>query len=102
MPAYEQELLGPVAAIIRVKDEVEAVRVANDTSFGLGGSVWTRDVLRGENVAVQLQCGAAFVNSVVKSDARLPFGGTKRSGFGRELAGPGIHEFMNIKTLYVA
>ncbi|MEG1681865.1 MAG: aldehyde dehydrogenase family protein, partial [Stenotrophomonas sp.] len=69
---------------------------------GLGGSVWTRDVLRGENVAVQLQCGAAFVNSVVKSDARLPFGGTKRSGFGRELAGPGIHEFMNIKTVYVA
>ena len=102
MPAYDQELFGPVAAIIRVKDEVEAVRVANDTSFGLGGSVWTRDVLRGENVAVQLQCGAAFVNSVVKSDARLPFGGTKRSGFGRELAGPGIHEFMNIKTVYVA
>jgi len=102
MPAYAQELFGPVAAIIRVKDEAEAVRVANDTSFGLGGSVWTRDVARGEQVALQLQCGAAFVNSVVRSDARLPFGGTKRSGFGRELAGHGIHEFMNIKTVYVA
>lgn len=102
MPAYAQELFGPVAAIIRVKDEAEAVRVANDTSFGLGGSVWTRDVARGELVALQLECGAAFVNSVVRSDARLPFGGTKRSGFGRELAGHGIHEFMNIKTVYVA
>lgn len=102
MPAYAQELFGPVAAIIRVKDEAEAVRVANDTSFGLGGSVWTADIARGEAVATQLQCGAAFVNSVVRSDARLPFGGTKRSGFGRELAEHGIHEFMNIKTVYVA
>jgi succinate-semialdehyde dehydrogenase/glutarate-semialdehyde dehydrogenase len=102
MPAYAQELFGPVAAILRVKDEADAVRVANDTCFGLGGSVWTRDVARGEQVALQLQCGAAFVNSVVKSDARLPFGGTKRSGFGRELADHGIHEFMNIKTVYVA
>lgn len=102
MPAYEQELFGPVAAILRVKDEAEAVRVANDTSFGLGGSVWSKDSARGERVAAQLQCGAAFVNSVVKSDARLPFGGTKRSGFGRELAEHGIHEFMNIKTIYVA
>ncbi|WP_449467235.1 NAD-dependent succinate-semialdehyde dehydrogenase [Stenotrophomonas humi] len=102
MPAYEQELFGPVAAILRVKDEAEAIRVANDTSFGLGGSVWSKDNARGERVAAQLQCGAAFVNSVVKSDARLPFGGTKRSGFGRELAEHGIHEFMNIKTIYVA
>lgn len=102
MPAYEQELFGPVAAILRVKDEAEAIRVANDTSFGLGGSVWSKDSARGERVAAQLQCGAAFVNSVVKSDARLPFGGTKRSGFGRELAEHGIHEFMNIKTIYVA
>ncbi len=102
MPAYAQELFGPVAAIIRVKDDAEAVRVANDTSFGLGGSVWTADAAHGEQVALQLECGAAFVNSVVKSDARLPFGGTKRSGFGRELADHGIHEFMNIKTVYVA
>ncbi len=102
MPAYSQELFGPVAAILRVKDEAEAVRVANDTSYGLGGSVWTADAARGEFVAQQLQCGAAFVNSVVKSDVRMPFGGSKRSGFGRELAEHGIHEFMNIKTIYVA
>jgi len=102
MPAYDEELFGPVAAIIRVADEAEAVRVANDTTFGLGGSVWTADATRGERVAQQLQCGAAFVNSVVKSDVRLPFGGIKRSGFGRELAEHGIHEFMNIKTIYVA
>lgn len=102
MSAYEEELFGPVAAILRAKDEAEALRVANDTSFGLGGSVWTRDAARGEGVAAQLQCGAAFVNSVVKSDARLPFGGTKRSGFGRELAEHGIREFTNIKTIYVA
>ncbi|APP82368.1 NAD-dependent succinate-semialdehyde dehydrogenase [Xanthomonas gardneri] len=102
MPAYEEELFGPVASVIRVADEAEAVRVANDTTFGLGGSVWTADAKRGERVAQQLQCGAAFVNSVVKSDVRLPFGGIKRSGFGRELAEHGIHEFMNIKTIYVA
>ncbi|WP_374319332.1 NAD-dependent succinate-semialdehyde dehydrogenase [Pseudoxanthomonas kaohsiungensis] len=102
MPAYEEELFGPVASILRVKDEDEAVRVANDTSFGLGGSVWTRDAGRGERVARQLQVGVAFVNAIVRSDVRLPFGGTKRSGFGRELAEHGIHEFTNIKTVYVA
>jgi len=102
MRAYDEELFGPVASILRVKDEAEAVRVANDTSFGLGGSVWTGDAQRGERVAQQLQCGAAFVNSIVKSDVRLPFGGTKRSGFGRELAAVGMHEFTNIKTVYVA
>ena len=102
MPAYEEELFGPVASILRVRDEAEAVRVANDTAFGLGGSVWTGDSERGNRVARQLQCGAAFVNAVVRSDARLPFGGSKRSGFGRELAEHGIHEFMNIKTIYVA
>ena len=102
MPAYEEELFGPVASILRVKDEDEAVRVANDTTFGLGGSVWTRDAGRGERVARQLQVGVAFVNAIVRSDVRLPFGGTKRSGFGRELAEHGIHEFMNIKSVYVA
>ncbi len=75
--------------------------MANDTSFGLGGSVWSADRARGERVARQLQCGAAFVNAIVKSDVRLPFGGIKRSGFGRELAEHGIHEFMNIKSVYV-
>ncbi|MFA0923620.1 NAD-dependent succinate-semialdehyde dehydrogenase [Xanthomonas fragariae] len=102
MPAYDEELFGPVASVVRVADQAQAIRVANDTTFGLGGSVWTADAKRGERVAQQLQCGAAFVNSVVKSDVRLPFGGIKRSGFGRELAEHGIHEFMNIKTIYIA
>ncbi|UBB23864.1 NAD-dependent succinate-semialdehyde dehydrogenase [Pseudoxanthomonas japonensis] len=102
MPAYEEELFGPVASILRVRDEAEAVRIANDTTFGLGGSVWTGNADRGDRVARQLQVGAAFVNAIVRSDVRLPFGGTKRSGFGRELAEHGIHEFMNIKSVYVA
>ncbi len=101
MPAYSEELFGPVASIIRVKDEAEAVHVANDTLFGLGASVWTKDKARGEHVARQIKAGATFVNSLVRSDVRLPFGGTKSSGFGRELAEHGIHEFMNIKTVYV-
>ncbi|WP_045727956.1 NAD-dependent succinate-semialdehyde dehydrogenase [Xanthomonas sp. GPE 39] len=101
MPAYDEELFGPVAAILRVADEAEAVRVANDTVFGLGGSVWSADRDRGERVACQLHCGTVFVNASVKSDVRLPFGGVKRSGFGRELAAHGIHEFMNIKSVYV-
>ena len=101
MPAYSEELFGPVASIIRVKDDADAVRVANDTLFGLGASVWTRDKARGENAARQIKAGATFVNAQVRSDARMPFGGTKSSGFGRELAEHGIHEFMNIKTVYV-
>lgn len=101
MPAYSEELFGPVASIIRVKDDDEAVRVANDTLFGLGASVWTQDKQRGENIARRIKAGATFVNSQVRSDVRLPFGGTKSSGFGRELAEHGIHEFMNIKTVYV-
>jgi succinate-semialdehyde dehydrogenase/glutarate-semialdehyde dehydrogenase len=101
MPAYSEELFGPVASIIRVQDEAEAVRVANDTQFGLGASVWTQDKARGERVARQIRAGACFVNALVRSDVRLPFGGTKSSGFGRELAEHGIHEFMNIKTVYI-
>lgn len=102
MPAYSEELFGPAAAILRAKDEGDAVRIANDTDFGLGASVWTTDKARGEAVARRLQAGATFVNAIVRSDVRLPFGGTKTSGFGRELAEHGIHEFMNIKTVYVA
>ena len=101
MPAYHEELFGPVASIICVRDEVEAIRVANDTAFGLGASVWTRDKDRGDRVARQIAAGACFVNTIVRSDVRLPFGGTKTSGFGRELAEHGIHEFMNIKTVVV-
>ena len=102
MPAYDEELFGPAAAILRAGDDDDAVRLANDTDFGLGASVWTRDLARGEAVARKLQAGATFVNAIVRSDVRLPFGGTKTSGFGRELAEHGIHEFMNIKTVYVA
>ncbi|MFQ6613971.1 MAG: NAD-dependent succinate-semialdehyde dehydrogenase [Fidelibacterota bacterium] len=102
MPAYDEELFGPVAAIIPVKDEVEALRVANDTIFGLGSAVFTRDVEKGERIAVEeLEAGSAFVNAYVKSDPRLPFGGIKESGYGRELAANGIREFVNVKTVYV-
>jgi succinate-semialdehyde dehydrogenase/glutarate-semialdehyde dehydrogenase len=99
--AYHEELFGPVASVIRALDEEDAVRIANDTDFGLGGSVWTRDSARGERVARQLQCGCAFVNGLVKSDPRLPFGGVRHSGYGRELSRLGIHEFVNAKTLWI-
>lgn len=101
MRAWTEELFGPVAIVIRVKHEAEALRVANAVPFGLGGSVWTRDAKRGEQFARQLECGAAFVNGMVKSDPRLPFGGIKDSGYGRELSHHGIHEFVNIKTVWV-
>ncbi|HYQ71614.1 MAG TPA: aldehyde dehydrogenase family protein, partial [Gammaproteobacteria bacterium] len=91
----------PVASVIRAVDEEDAVRIANDTDFGLGGSVWTGDSTRGERVARRLACGCAFVNGLVKSDPRLPFGGIKHSGYGRELSRLGIHEFVNAKTIWV-
>ncbi len=101
MPAYEEELFGPVAAVIRARDEEHAVAISNDSRYGLGGSVWTADPARGERVARRLECGCAFVNGVVKSDPRLPFGGVKASGYGRELARHGLREFVNAKTLWV-
>jgi succinate-semialdehyde dehydrogenase/glutarate-semialdehyde dehydrogenase len=102
MPAYGEELFGPVAAIIGVADEREAVRVANDTSFGLGAAVFTSDLARGERIArEELEAGSCFVNAFVKSDPRLPFGGIKESGYGRELSGFGIREFVNVKTVFV-
>ena len=101
MRAYEEELFGPVALFIRAKDEADALRIANDTRFGLGGSVWTQDNNRGERFARKMQSGSTFVNGMVKSDPRLPFGGTKASGYGRELSHHGIHEFVNAKTIWI-
>jgi succinate-semialdehyde dehydrogenase/glutarate-semialdehyde dehydrogenase len=102
MPAYNDELFGPVAALIKVKDEYEAIKTANDSIFGLGAAVFTKDVKKGEKIArEEINSGNCFVNSFVKSDPRLPFGGVKESGYGRELSYFGIHEFVNIKTVYV-
>jgi succinate-semialdehyde dehydrogenase / glutarate-semialdehyde dehydrogenase len=102
MPAYDEELFGPVAAIIPVADEAEAIRVANDTVFGLGAAVFTTDLARGERIAQkELDAGSCFVNAFVRSDPRLPFGGVKESGYGRELAHFGIREFVNIKTVFL-
>ncbi|NIX77315.1 NAD-dependent succinate-semialdehyde dehydrogenase [Microvirga terricola] len=103
MPAYEEELFGPVASVITVKDEAEAIATANDSSFGLGGGVFTRDVARGEAIAAELiESGSVFVNHTVASDPRLPFGGVKESGYGRELSHFGIREFVNIKAVSIA
>ena len=102
-PAYVEEMFGPVASIIPVGDAAEAIRVANDSEFGLGAAVFTSDVARGEAIAArQLEAGACFVNDFVKSDPRLPFGGIKTSGYGRELSSFGIREFVNIKSVVVA
>ena len=101
MPVYHEETFGPVAAVIRVGDEEEALRVANDTDFGLGASVWTADVERGVKLAQRVEAGIVFVNGIVASDARLPFGGVKKSGYGRELSSYGIKEFTNIQTVWV-
>ncbi len=102
MPAYDEELFGPVASIIGVKDEAEAIQAANDSVFGLGAALFTRDARRGERIATeQLEAGSCFVNAFVRSDPRLPFGGIKQSGYGRELSVFGIREFVNIKTVYV-
>ncbi len=101
MSGWDEEFFGPVAIVIRAKDEKEAVRIANGSDFGLGGSVWTQDAKRGERIARQVQSGAVFVNGMVKSDPRLPFGGVKNSGYGRELSRHGMLEFVNQKTIWV-
>jgi len=102
MRAYEEELFGPVASVICAKDESTALQLANDTRFGLGGSVWTQDTERGEAFALKVQSGCVFVNGFVKSDPRLPFGGVKSSGYGRELSHHGMREFVNAKTIWIA
>ena len=103
MPAFDEELFGPVAAIVPAKDEAEAIRLANDSIYGLGGGVFTQDLEKGARIAAEeLEAGCCFVNTFVRSDPRLPFGGIKQSGYGRELGAFGIREFVNIKTVYVA
>jgi len=99
MPAFDEETFGPVAAVSVAADIAEAVRLANESSYGLSGSVWTRDIERGMEVARQMETGSVFINTLVKSDPTLPFGGTKKSGYGRELGRHGILEFVNAKTI---
>ncbi len=102
-PAYSEELFGPVAAVLRAWDEEEAILIANDTMYGLGAGVFTQDVARGERIArYELEAGNCFVNEMVRSDPRLPFGGIKDSGFGRELSHFGMKEFVNTKTIYLS
>jgi succinate-semialdehyde dehydrogenase/glutarate-semialdehyde dehydrogenase len=99
--AWREELFGPVAIVIRAADEADALRIANETPFGLGSSIWSTDTARAEQLATHIQAGCTFINGIVKSDSRLPFGGIKASGYGRELSKLGIHEFVNAKTVWI-
>jgi len=102
MPVFDEETFGPVAAVIRSRDERHAIALANLSRYGLGASIWTADAARGERLAADIEAGCVFVNGAVKSDARLPFGGVKASGWGRELSAAGIREFTNVKTVWRA
>ena len=101
MPVFEEETFGPISIIIRAKDADDEIKIANDSSMGLGASIWTNDLKLAENMATKIEAGAIFINGMVKSDPRIPFGGIKQSGFGRELGSYGIKEFLNIKTIWV-
>ena len=101
MNIYHEETFGPVFSIYIIKDEEKAIKIANESAFGLGASLWTNDRERGIRLARRVESGAVFVNGMTKSDPRLPFGGIKKSGFGRELSHYGIKEFLNIKTFWV-
>ena len=101
MPAFDEETFGPLAAVIRARDQAHAIALANLSRYGLGASLWTADRERGEAMTARIEAGAVFVNGIVKSDPRLPFGGIKHSGHGRELGAPGIREFVNLKTVWI-
>lgn len=100
MPAYTEEIFGPVAALITVRDEAEAIHVANDSVYGLSATLFTRNANRARRLVPQLAAGSVFVNDLVRSSSELPFGGTKQSGFGRELGSWGLRAFVNPKTVY--
>jgi succinate-semialdehyde dehydrogenase/glutarate-semialdehyde dehydrogenase len=101
MPLFDEETFGPAAAVIKARDADDAVALANDSKYGLGGNLWTRDIERAKRLARRLESGAVFVNGMTASDPRLPFGGVKRSGYGRELSYFGIREFMNVQTIWI-
>jgi succinate-semialdehyde dehydrogenase/glutarate-semialdehyde dehydrogenase len=98
---FSEETFGPVAAIVRARDAAHAVELANQSQFGLGAALWTRDLETARRLARDIEAGAVFINGMVASDPRLPFGGIKRSGYGRELGEFGIKEFVNIKTVWI-
>ncbi|GAB3895699.1 NAD-dependent succinate-semialdehyde dehydrogenase [Larkinella knui] len=101
MTAFDEETFGPLAVVIEAKDEQDAVKLANQSNYGLGSALWTQDLDRADRLARQIQAGSVFVNSLMRSDARVPFGGVKLSGFGRELSEVGMKEFLNIKTVWI-
>jgi succinate-semialdehyde dehydrogenase/glutarate-semialdehyde dehydrogenase len=101
MPVFREETFGPVAAVVRARDAAHAVELADDSDFGLGGNLWTRDLAHGRQLAAQLESGNVFINGMTASDPRLPFGGVKKSGYGRELSAFGIREFVNIQTVWI-
>ncbi|WP_109696929.1 NAD-dependent succinate-semialdehyde dehydrogenase [Chitinophaga deserti] len=101
MTAFDEETFGPLAVVITANDEQDAIRLANNTPFGLGASIWTKDLEKAARLAPLIESGNVFVNAMMRSDARLPFGGIKQSGYGRELSIEGVHEFLNIKTVYI-
>jgi len=101
MPAFDDELFGPIASVIKAENESHAIELANNSEFGLGSSLWTKNIEKAREIASQIESGSVFINGMVKSDPRLPFGGIKKSGYGRELAINGIHEFVNIKTVWI-